>query len=104
MSTRVQELLEGSLFRDGYWLSPNARLQLVEMNDPKWRKVFALADKIEDGRASVDDAELDVLYEMFPTVVDTMIDLFNMVSRRDETYQTMMDDAQGDAFDRDIQS
>lgn len=104
MTTRMQELLEGSLFRDGHWLSPNARLQLVEMNDPKWRKVFALADKIEDGRASVDDAELDVLYEMFPAVVDAMIDLFNMVSRRDETYQTMMDDAQGDAFDRDIQS
>lgn len=104
MTNRVQELLEGSLFRDGDWLSPNAALQLVEMREPKWREVFALADKIEDGRATVNDTELDVLYDMFPAVIDTVIDLFNMVSRRDETYQTMMDDAQGDAFDRDIHS
>ncbi|USN16092.1 hypothetical protein PAPPERLAPAPP_03510 [Brevundimonas phage vB_BpoS-Papperlapapp] len=81
---RVQSLLVGALLRDGPWLSPNARTQVQEMKGDDWVKVLLLADVIENGDARQDDAEHDLLYETYPDLVDTVIDLFNMVSRRDE--------------------
>ncbi|UTC28857.1 hypothetical protein MARCHEWKA_03450 [Brevundimonas phage vB_BpoS-Marchewka] len=83
-ASRVQSLLVNALLRDGPWLSPNARTQLQEMKSDDWVKTLLLADVIENGDARQDDAEHDLLYESYPDLVDTVIDLFNMVSRRDE--------------------
>lgn len=87
--SRYQDLLAGVLLRDGPWLSPNARAQLVAMFGAAWVEPLKLADRIESGRARETEDEHDVLYETYPDLIDTVIDLFNMVSRRDETIETL---------------
>ena len=82
--SRYDDLITGALLRDGPWLSANARTQLQEMVGSAWIEPLKLADRIEDGGAFENDAEHDLLYESYPDLIDTVIDLFNMVSRRDE--------------------
>lgn len=81
--SRYDAVSAGDL-RDGPWLSPNARRQLEDLKGARWAEALRLADRIEAGAAFDDEAEHDVLYETYPLLIDTVLDLFNMVSRRDE--------------------
>lgn len=84
--SRVGALMssEDGLLRAGPWLSPNARKMYQELTGPDWLKYLKLADKIEQGDADQSNDEQDTLYDGMPVLTDTVIDLFNMVSRRDE--------------------
>lgn len=82
--SRFQALLDGSLLRDSPLLSDNARRLYQELIGVDWTKRFKLADRIEIGGARENEDEHDTLYEAFPEMVDLIVDLFGMISRRDE--------------------
>jgi len=73
-----------SPFRDHPLLSANAKKMLESFQSEKWQQRFRLADRIESGHATESEAEVDALYTAFPEMLNEIIDLFNMVSRRDE--------------------
>ena len=87
--SRLQDLRDGTLLRDGPWLSENARSLYQELIGVDWTKRLTLADVIERGAAKETEAEHDTLYESYPDILDTVIDLFNMVSRRDEQIEAL---------------
>lgn len=98
--SRLQDLRDGTLLRDGPWLSENARSLYQELIGVDWTKRLTLADVIERGAAQETEAEHDTLYESYPDILNTVIDLFNMVSRRDETIAALKaerDDAAAEA-------
>lgn len=98
--SRLQDLRDGTLLRDGPWLSENARSLYQELIGVDWTKRLSLADVIERGAAKETEAEHDTLYESYPDILDAVIDLFNMVSRRDEAIATLRaerDDAADEA-------
>lgn len=98
--SRVGALMssEDALLRAGPWLSPNARKQYQELIGPDWLKYLKLADKLDRGEGDQSNDEQDTLYDGFPALTDTVIDLFNMVSRRDEQIEVL--NAQLDALAR----
>lgn len=83
------------LFREGEWLSENAKRTLQALIGPDWLKYLTLADKLDNGNGDQSSAEQDTLYEGFPIITDMAIDLFNMVSRRDERIAQLEDEVQG---------
>lgn len=97
-SDRVALLKDGDgtgLLRDGPWLSENARRVYIELIGVDWFKRLKLADKIERGDADQSNDEQDTLYETYAALVDMSIDLFNMVSRRDERIAELEREVQG---------
>lgn len=90
--SRLQDLRDGTLLRDGPWLSENARSLYQELIGVDWTKYLTLADVIERGDAKETETEHDTLYGSYPDILDTVIDLFNMVSRRDETIARLLEE------------
>lgn len=63
--------------------SENTKRTRAQMTGERWVKFYALADKLDAGDGDQSNDEQDTLYEGFPVIVDTAIDLFNMLARRD---------------------
>lgn len=85
----------------GYWLeehdylSPNAIAILRYIKQPAFQRLRALAEVIDSGDAKCDEAELNLMYDNLPELADTVVDLYNMVRRRDER----IDALEYEAFD-----
>lgn len=65
-------------------MSENAKRVRERLTSVEGVKYLALADKLDRGDADQRGDEQDTLYEGFPQLVDLVIDLFNMVARRDD--------------------
>ena len=63
-------------------LSDNAFRVLDTLKGGDFKAMLMLADSMEEGRA-LSGAEDLHLYDTLPAVVDLVLDLFNMVARRD---------------------
>lgn len=74
----------------GYWLqehdylSPNARSILRYIKSPRFQAVESFVRILDAGDAKEDAAEHDLLYDNIGEITDTVVDLYNMVRRRDE--------------------
>lgn len=71
-------------FRDSPDLSINARKMFEAFHTPKWLEREELVRKIDSGYAEETEKEVGFLYDSMPEMMGEIIDLFNMVSRRDE--------------------
>ena len=63
-------------------LSDNAARVVKTLKGDFFQAILEIADRMEAGQA-LSEAEDDLVYENLPDVVDLVLDLFNMVARRD---------------------
>ncbi|UTU08092.1 hypothetical protein CcrC1_gp406 [Caulobacter phage C1] len=64
--------------------SPNLQAIITNLESGKLGTLRVLADKIENGAATEDEAELDALYDGLPLLVAYVEDLIGMCLRREE--------------------
>ena len=65
-------------------LSENAARIAAELDGREFGDLIRLSNTIDAGRATGKGDEAEAVYDAFPILVRRVIDLFNMVSRRDE--------------------
>lgn len=81
---------ETGLHALGYWLqehaflTPNALNVLRFIKSDRFQSLEHLAEAIDRGDAQETEAEYDLMYDNWGELVETVIDLYNMVRRREE--------------------
>lgn len=84
-------------------MSPNAERVLAQLQGEDFRALMLVADRVEAGKG-LSEPEEEVIYDQLPGAVDLILDLFNMVSRRDERIaelEEQIEDAAMEARERD---
>jgi len=67
-------------------LSPNLQSIYDDIAKGELSEAVRLAELIKSGGAKETEKELSMLYDLFPTVVDHMLDLADMCRRREEMW------------------
>lgn len=75
-------------------LSDNAACVLDTLKSDDFKAMLLIADHMEAGRA-ISEAEDMHVYEQVPEIVDLVLDLFNMVARRDELIAELREQISG---------
>lgn len=65
-------------------LSANAQKMATELSTPEFAEAVRLRNIIEGGNATGSDDEVEAVYDAYVLMTDRVLDLFAMVSRRDE--------------------
>ena len=101
------DAVEQPLWREHPHLSENAKKMLEAFKSPKYRRFEELARNIEIGDATgAEDESLEV-YDMAVDLFKEVVDLFNMVSRRDELLHAQaktLEEVDQQSMERDLLS